>query len=122
MRYLSSQNTTVIENRFIAAIQPEKTAAAGLLEAIMKAWKATDVPTDLLVGVTTDGEAANTGAETGLWKILENYLEQKLITVWCYCHHSDLAMESAIATVSEIEHWLSHTTAVAKYFRTSLPT
>lgn len=73
----------------------------------------------MLVGITTDGEAANTGNEGGLWKLLQNHLQHKLLTVWCFCHRSDLAMESALATIPELKHWLTNTTAVASYFRTS---
>jgi len=59
--------------------------------------------TDDLVGVTTDEEAANTGKNTGLWKLLQDHVGRKLLTVWCTCYRSDLAMESVISSVPEMK-------------------
>lgn len=118
-RYVTSDNPVELLNLFIGVIQPEGAGAEGLLEAVIQTCKSADVSTAAVVGITTDGEAANTGRISGLWKLLENHLGHGLMTVWCCCHRSDLAMESAIETVPELKLWLSNLTGVATYFRTS---
>lgn len=118
-RFVTKDEPVVLKSRFVGAVQPEERGALGLLEATKNACEAVMLPAKLLVAVTTDGEAANTGPNAGLWKLLEDYLGHKLLTIWCFCHRSDLAMESAFATVPELKIWLSNVTGLAKYFRTS---
>ena len=65
------------------------------------------------------GEAANTGRHGGLRKKLQDHLGRRVLTVWCVCHRSDLALESVEAMVPELKHWLSDLVAVGTYFRTS---
>ena len=64
----------------------------GSLDIISATDKA-HLPFDNIVGITTDGESANTGSRGGLWKLLQDKLNRKIITVWCTCHRSDLAMK-----------------------------
>lgn len=39
-------------------------------------------------------------------EILQNHLRHKLLTVWCTCHSSDLAMEAMISSVPKMKIWL----------------
>ena len=41
--------------------------------------------------VTTDGESANTGRNSGLWARMEEYAGHPTFNFWCACHRSDLA-------------------------------
>ena len=70
-------------------------------------------------GVTTDGESANTGSKSGLWKRLEEHVERKLMNSWCACHRSDLAMEDMEASVPELKAWKSNLLAIAEYYHRS---
>ena len=60
-----------------------------------------------LVGVTTDGENANTGKNAGLWKLLTDQMGRDILTAWYVCHRSDLAIESVQAAVPELSVWMS---------------
>ena len=55
---------------FVVMHSPEKNGAPGLLEAVNKALVLTGGKDTKLVGVTTDGESANTGRHGGLWRLL----------------------------------------------------
>lgn len=101
----------------IVVTQSKQTFVEGLLDSTMKLFKLSAVFTELLVVVSTDGEAANTGLENVCWKLLERKLGHGLLTVWCYYHRSDLAMESALATAPELKLKMSNLTAVSKYYR-----
>ena len=105
----------------MAAVQPDSDAsgAEGLMEALLTGLKRpqeepVSAENDLkrLVGLTTDGEAAATGRHGGLWKKLEDHHGRRVLTVWCVCHRSDLALESVEAMVPELKHWLSDLVAV----------
>ena len=101
-------------------VEPEEDGAAGLLEAITTIAKQLDLdPLENLVGVTTDGESANTGRHAGLWKRLNDHLGRDIITIWCVCHRSDLAMESLKKTVTEVQRWISDLRSLTAYFHTS---
>ncbi|CAB3978456.1 Hypothetical predicted protein [Paramuricea clavata] len=50
------------------------------------------------VGMSTDGESANTGKDSGLWARVENYVGRSTRNIWCACHRSDLAMEDVMRT------------------------
>ena len=100
-------------------VEPDEDGAPGLLEAILSVQKKLDLPLQNLVGVTTDGESANTGRHAGLWKRLRDHLGRDLITIWCVCHRSDLAMESLKKTVTEIHRWVSDLHALTSFFRTA---
>jgi hypothetical protein len=118
-RYISNDNPCEIRSAFLAVRQSENTGAQGLLDVVVKTCDTAGVSFEKLVGITTDGEAANTGRVGGLWKLLADHIGHGLLTAWCCCHRSDLAMESAIDTVPELKIWLSNLTGVATYFRTS---
>ena len=51
---------------FVVMHSPEKNGAPGLLEAVNTALDLTGGKDTTLVGVTTDGESANTGRQSGL--------------------------------------------------------
>jgi hypothetical protein len=102
-KHVTEDEPTVFKSRFIEVNQPESKGAKGLLDATVKTCQDSFVSMELLLGVTTDGEAANTGFDGGLWKLLENYLGHKLLTVCCYCQQSDLAMESGLDLVPELK-------------------
>lgn len=59
--------------------RPEKGGAEGSLEAAVNALTGSD--TTKLIGITTDGESANTGKDGGLWKLLSNHVGKQLLTV-----------------------------------------
>ena len=72
-----------------------------------------------LLSITTDGESANTGKLTGLWKRLGDELERFILCLWCICHRSDLAFHDLISNVAELKKWYSQTKETVKYFRTA---
>jgi len=118
-RYALPESPAEIHNAFVGVTQTEEHGAQGLLQAVKVLTDAAGISLQTLIGITTDGEAANTGKNGGLWKILQDHLGHGLLTVWCYCHRSDLAMESAFSTVPELTIWLTNLKSVASYFRTS---
>ena len=104
---------------FMGVVESESGGAEGLLEATAFTLKRAKANTDKLVGITTDGEAANTGRSTGLWKRLEDHVKHKLLAMWCVCHRSDLAIESTENAVPELRHWKTDLLSVSSYFRSS---
>jgi hypothetical protein len=123
---------------FFSVRSPESKGAQGLLEAVVKTLSEVGVETQHLAGVTTDGEAANTGSKGGLWRLLSNHLDRDIFTFWynnnqinnlknttflirsrCIAHRSDLALEDLENTVAEMAIWKVNLQAVATYFRTS---
>ena len=71
-----------------------------------------------LVGVTTDGESANTGRHGGLWRLLADQVQRGLATFWCAADRSDLAIESVVNTVPELGMWKSNLLGLVRFFRT----
>ena len=59
--------------------------------------KSVGVETEKLIGVKIDGKNANTGKNAGLWKLLKDHMGRDILTAWCVCHRSDLALESVQA-------------------------
>ena len=120
-----SKKDDVLSNhvRFISAREVEKHGAAGLFEALVSALESIGLTKQEIkskcAGITTDGEAANTGRESGLWRRLEQYLGHQTINIWCACHRSDLAMEDVIRSVPELKIWKMNVTAVATFYRSS---
>ena len=55
---------------FVVMHSPEKNGALGLLESVNKTLDLTGGKDTKLIGVTTDGESANTGRHGGLWRLL----------------------------------------------------
>lgn len=107
---------------FIGECHSQLHGAEGMLDAFLLRIRDLNLEEKVkekLVGLTTDGENANTGAHCGLWKAMSDFLEHGLMTVWCVAHRSDLAFESIEASVPEVRHWLADIRAVSKYFRAS---
>ena len=90
-----------------------------MLDAFLTCLQAVGVDTEKLVGVTTDGENANTGKKGGLWKLLRDHVGRDIITAWCICHRSDLALESVQAEVPELSIWMTNVLSFVSFFRTS---
>jgi hypothetical protein len=91
----------------------------GLLDAFVSCLSGVKVETTKLVGVTTDGENANTGKNGCLWKLLREHTGRDILTAWCVCHRSDLALESVQSQVPELSIWMSNVLAVSTFFRAS---
>ena len=108
-----------LETVILGVEEPESLGANGLLEAVKSSLGRAGAPLEKLVGITTDGESANTGRRGGLWRLLADYSQRQLLTIWCVCHRSDLAMESVESAVVEVVHWKRSLRSVATFFRTS---
>ena len=63
--------------------------------------------------------ANQTGSKGGLWELMMEKLQRKLITMWCVCHRSDLAYEAVHNSVPELKYWMVDVKAVANFFRAS---
>lgn len=72
-----------------------------------------------MVGLSTDGENANTGRHSGLWMKTEQLLGREILTFWCMAHRSDLCLGYLESSVAEFQHWKSDAKAAATYFRGS---
>ena len=108
------------QQTFLAGVvEPEEDGAQGLLDAVKEVMQQLNLPREKLVGITTDGESANTGRHAGLWQRMNDLLGRQIITIWCVCHRSDLALESVERTVAEIQHWKSDLRALITHFRAS---
>ena len=93
---------------FVVMHSPEKNGAHGLLEDTK------------LVGITTDGELANTGRQGGLWRLLADQVQRGLATFWCAAHRSDLAIESVVSTVPELGIWKSNLLGLVQFSQTPM--
>ena len=51
--------------------------------------------------------------------MLKDHVGRDILTAWCVCHRSDLALESLQAEVPELPIWLSNLLALVNFFRTS---
>ena len=108
-----------LETAFINVTEPESAGAEGLMEAVKSSLAAVKAPLEKLTRVTTDGESANTGRMSGLLARLKDFLNRDIMTMWCVCHRSDLAMEAVEASVPELKHWKSDLAGLIAHFRTS---
>ena len=106
-----------VTSMFVVMHSPEKNSAPGLLEAVCKALDLTGGKYKKLVGVTTDGESANTGRQGGLWHLLADQVHRGLETFWCAAHQSDLVTESVVSTISERGIWKSNLLGLVQFFR-----
>ena len=104
---------------FMVMHSPEERGAHGLLDTVNQALKVREANEDKLVRITTDGEAANTGRNAGLWKLLGDQLERNIYTFWCCAHRSDIATDAIINSVPELKILKSSLIGVATYFLTS---
>ena len=96
-----------VSSVFLGILSSHLRGADGLLDSFISCVKSVGVETEKLVGVTTDGENANTGKNAGLWKLLTDQMGRDILTTWCVCHRSDLAIESVQAAVPELSVWMS---------------
>lgn len=117
-RYMP-KDSMELKTVFIGVFEPENSGAKGLLECVNKAINGVSAPIEKLGGVTTDGESANTGSEAGLWKLLKEQLQRPLLTVWCVCHRTDLALEQIETSVAELKIWKANLKGLATFFRVS---
>ena len=133
-RYVPNDEVSV-KTIFIGVTSSDKGGAGGLLDALCSSIEmvtpkqgtqvegnrsdGNDNLVDKIVGITTDGESANTGKKGGLWQLLQNKLQRNLITVWCVFDRSDLAIESVQSSFPELKHWMSDVIAVSTFFQAS---
>ena len=99
-----------IQSVFLDVSAPTQNGARGLLKATIEAIK--KLVREKLASLTTDGESANSGPDESLWKLLEEELGRKLLTVWC-------TLEDMEDEVLELTKWKSNAVALSTYFRTS---
>ena len=90
---------------FLSVDVPQARGAEGLLEIVKAIINSFGLDKSKLVGVTTDGESANTGRRNGFWKLLRTYLDRDIFSFWCVAHRSDLAVEDMEHAVPELHLW-----------------
>ena len=112
-------NEISVQTLFLGISSSDKGGAEGLLDAFLTCLQNVGVDTEKLVGVTTDGENANTGKKGGLWKLLRDHVGRDILTAWCICHRSDLALESVQTEVPELSIWMTNVLSFVSFFRTS---
>ena len=79
-----------------------------------------EIDANKFAGITTDGESANMGKHGGLWRLLSDHFDQKMLSFWCCAHRSDLAFEQVISTVPGLNIcWEANLKSVATYFCTA---
>ena len=72
---------------------------------------------DNLVQITTDGESANSGKNTGLCRLLQRYLGRDILTVWCVCVSSiRFSIGSSTVRSAGLSVWMSNVLAVSTFF------
>ncbi|CAB4001643.1 Hypothetical predicted protein [Paramuricea clavata] len=123
VRFNTPEDPLSIKTRFASARESTKRGPEGLCSAMTNCFDDMGLSKECLqskfVGMSTDGESANTGKDSGLWARVENYVGRSTRNIWCACHRSDLAMEDVMRLVPELKIWLSNVTGVATYYRTS---
>ncbi|CAB3996163.1 Hypothetical predicted protein [Paramuricea clavata] len=117
------ENEVSVETVFVGIVSSDKSGAEGLLDALCTSIaslesKQSDVAEETcelsvaimtkMVGISTDGESANTGRKAGLWQLLKDKLKRNLITTW----HLN-------SSVPELKYWMADVTAVSTFFRVS---
>ena len=106
-RFIPS-NEISIQTLFLGISSSDKGGAEGLLDSFRTCLENVGMDTEKLVGVTTDGENANTGKKGGLWKLLWDHVGRDILTAWCICHRSDLALELVQVEVPELSIWMTY--------------
>ena len=117
-RYVPTDKICV-KTMFLGVFSSDLGGADGLLDTFKTCLQSLGFSTENLIGLTTDGETANTGRHRGLWQLMKDFVGREILTVWCICHRSDLALESVQSDLPELSHWKSDAIAVATFFRTS---
>lgn len=123
IRYNTPDDPTNVETKFVAAKTSELRGSEALVDVFRTCMDTVGIEDSVLkkkfAGITTDGESANTGKNTGLWKRLELLVGHSLMNFWCACHRSDLAMEDIEIYLPEFKIWKTNLIAVATYFHSS---
>ena len=100
VRFNTPEDPLSVTTRFASAGESTKRGAEGLCSAMTNCFDDMGLSKEDLqsqfVGMSTDGESANTGKNSGLWARLENYVGRSTMNFWCACHRSDLAMEDVM--------------------------
>ena len=117
-RFVPAKEVSV-HSVFLGILSSELGGVDGLLDSFISCLKGVGVEAEKLVGVTTDGENANTGKNAGLWTLLRDLIGRDILTAWCVCHRSDSALESVQAEVPELSIWMSAILALSSFFRAS---
>ena len=112
-------NEVSVKTVFLGIASSDLGGAEGLLDSFILCLKSVGVETEKLVGVTTDGEKANTGKNAGLWTLLKQHIGRDILTAWCVCHRSDLALESVQSEVPELHLWMADVLALSTFFHSS---
>ena len=99
-------NEISVQTHFLGISRSDKGGSERLPGAFLTCLQNVGVDTEKLVGVTTDGENANTVKKGGLWKLLRDHVGRDILAVWCICHQSDLALESVQTEVPELSIWI----------------
>ena len=107
-------NEVRVNTVFLGIASSKLGGAEGLLDSFKSCAVRAAVQTNNFVGITTDGESADSGKNTGLWRLLQRYLGKDILTVWCVCHRSDLALEAVQSEVPELSVWMSNVLAVSR--------
>ena len=123
IRFNTPTDPIEVKTQLVSVCSSELRGSAGLEDVFVRSMQKIgfddSVIKDKFAGVTTDGESANTGKNTGLWPRLEKLAGRKLLNFWCSCHRSDLAMEDIEASVPELKHWKSNLLSIPAYYHKS---
>lgn len=107
---------------FLGESKSIKRGAEGLLDAVKILFEDLEIESlakEKLTSLTTDGENANTGKNSGLWVRMKNYLERNILCIWCVAHRSDLVLSDLELSIMEVKHWKANLKAVATFYRGS---
>ncbi len=123
VRFNKPQSPLEVHTRFVSARESEKRGAEGLFCAAQSSIEGVGLTKNEVqakfVGISSDGESANTGRISGLWARMEEYVGHPTLNIWCACHRSDLAMEDLMQSVPELKVWHTNVISVATYYRAS---
>ena len=115
-RFIPS-NEISVQTLLLGISSSDKRGAQGILDSFCTCLGNVSVDTENQVGVTTDGESANTGKKAGLWKLLRNRVGRDFLNAWCICHQSDLVLDSVQAEAPELSLWMTNVLPFLLFFR-----
>ena len=101
-RFMSGEPSVEMKTVFLGVGLPDELGASLLSECVLKPLEKFRVLTNKRGGIRTDGESANTGRKTGLWRLLCEKIGRNVIAVWSAYLRSDLTMESVESNVAEV--------------------
>lgn len=111
-----------LSTMFLGEKKANTRGAQGLLDSVILCFKDMGIENlakEKLVGLTTDGENANTGKNSGLWVRMKEYLQRDIFCIWCVAHRTDLVLNDLESTISEVKIWKNDLKAVATFYRAS---